>query len=344
MKEKAFENPPEPSEKILEKEIEAKEEEFEKALSPEGGPRIKIEIFYSAHETQEDLRGLKDFFQSADIYVPEFFGWDEKIRSMSGDEIYQKVSRGTMTFDEAGSLSNYLTPAILNDLRMIAGSKKHIVFADIGKQNPLFERFISFLESEDGSTEFLLGNFDQALQKKKKIIQEFAELQEEREVSIITRLKEEIKKIIKEDSDLSGKEEIKVLLRMGAYHTDIFHILRKEIGHDAITRRFSTLPSVYSYGNEGMKRYLIRKTVDDEFLARACVEEMIFPRMRQITQDSEKTIQGVRKIVSRLSLAQIKKISESRPHFPAGVLSEIERLGIHIPQSEAELDAMLGKK
>lgn len=140
---------------------------------------------------------------------------------------------------------------------------------------------------------------------------------------------------------------MKVLLSLGAYHTPLYNALEKS-GQE-VNREFSVMPSVRSYFDEGMKRFLFGGDVDDELAARIFLEFTFGSDVQRLSRalqtNSLKSGAFVRKVISQFSLEDTKEIFdkgniESKEEFLKrdGVydmfIDKLEEKEIKLPQSE----------
>src|SRR3989344_1149570 len=98
------------------------EQLFGEEWRKEGLPEIKLKIFYSAHDTADDLVGFQDKFERTDIYFPEGDGWSEGLL-----DVYWSVVSGQAKPEEA-----------LKEVSLDSGSEHEIGAEESGFLRELF--------------------------------------------------------------------------------------------------------------------------------------------------------------------------------------------------------------
>ena len=310
-------------------------------------PKISYHIFYSPHETAKDFEKLEEVFKQADIYVPEAPGCDS-----SDAEFFNKISQGEMDFDEIVKKASIdPTDSMYKELKFICGSKKTILFVDIPGEHKLVKQRSRLNDLGRKSLDlFLEGSFQRAISKMQECIEDSVKFDIEREEFIKENLKKQVKRTITDSSELKDKKEVSVLLRLGTFHTGLYHKLKKEeeSGKEdfQISRQFNCPSSVFCSLNELERGLLLSKNkeISEELLARGIIEKSLSGRLFSLTQDSNKATEVVRKISSKLELEDIKKISEELGEDPRKrIFSCLEERGIKIPKTEKEMDEMIKK-
>lgn len=268
-------------------------------------PQIKIGIFYSPHRSAEDMDGLKDQFQKCDIYFPETFGWEpeylDSLRKLSNGEITPE-----MALRDWGDRDPYYYSRDKEFFKIIYNSKKLIAFLDVPESHPLVGR-----EKENKVPKIQLGsNFGQTLDSVRRHIEEFSAIQKERETYMLEQLQPQIQELLKTHSKLREKQEINTLISIGVAHTSLYRNLREDY---QTTRRFSKMPTIFPYREEAIRRYMLNEPIDDELTSRIVAERLISKAHMNLfrTSDSVKDAIAVRRVVSRLSFDEMKKMFES---------------------------------
>lgn len=310
----------------------------------EGEPRINVNIFYGYHRKPEDIEAVKEQFTECDIYIPEAMGWTEEDR-----KLYRSVSSGAMPKQEFERYKTQLKPHIRSEVEMVYNSKKPIVLIDIPRIHRLYKEFLSYdlsMQKEFQNP----ASFEQLLQFTRNHIKKIATLQREREEYMLSHLKPTIDQTLKEYPELKRKEVVRVLLRLGATHTPFYHILKKA-GEEAVQEHFQEAPMVFLFIDEARRRYQLNKEVNDQLIAKALVESWLSPPHIIDTLPSSnvnKKFIFLRKFIDQLDDNDIKEIYESRYQrpdiFPELIVHKMEEKGIPFPQTEQELDEMIGWK
>jgi hypothetical protein len=306
-------------------------------------PKISYEILYSAHRTAKDFEKLDEAFPKCDIYVPECSDWTPEIladlQSLSKGEITPKKLMEKNGWSENASWEK--------DYEIIYQSQKPILFADLGMGHELekIDILVRVLFNQSFE-EFTDGNFPVALQKMREFAAKKAEYHQKREEIMKANLETKIKAIIENNPQFKNKEEIKVLLSLGAVHTPLFHSLKKE--KPSTLREFANLPLVFISQDETIRRKMFSKEIKDELLAKMFVEHFLLKYFEDIADDSNKISRIVRKISSKISLDEIKKISENWRELdtrsfglPPILIKFFRDKRIKIPRTEKEIDEIL---
>ena len=301
-------------------------------------PKISYHFFYSCHGTAKDIEKLEKAFQKADIYVPEAVDWEPWMLS-----IYQDLSQGR---ENLGQMRSFFTanPFVLRTCEIIYNSKKPILFAEPPSTdvelNKIFNELM--LSNKEAAVMFGVGMFPWFLQRLRASVLTEAEYILKREEKIKENLKKQIKEFLQENSEYAKKENLKVLISLGTAHTKIYQDLRKKEPY--VSREFGIMPAVYPSRYEAVRRVMFGKEVNDELLARSFVEErLLFPKLRGLTDDSNKLFRALRKLSSQLTLKDVEQISKDYVQSPGtDILAEFRKFNIEIPKSKEELDELLG--
>lgn len=324
-------------------------EQLEQTEQKEKEPKVSYHFSYSPHVTTQDFKNLEKAFEKADIYVPEAYKWGSQSKSL-----LDKASQGRITIEEIVKLTKK-DPLFRQKLKIIHNSNKPILLVDIQKSNKEFiDKMDKTLEmKEKANNLFIQGKFKNAIQKLRSYVVNFAKLQLIREKRIKQNLEKQIKAFVKQNPEYKGNKEIKVLVSLGSFHTHVYHKMKKE--DISVSREFDHTPKVYISLVEAMRRLVFfKEEADDELLARVFIEKNIYPWLEDLTDNTNKISQVLRKISSGLTLKDIKQISKNiseiskKPRTPSflgfpieDIIYEVEKLGIKIPDSEQEMDQLL---
>jgi hypothetical protein len=171
-----------------------------------------------------------------------------------------------------------------------------------------------------------------------RFIEEFAEITEKREAFIKKNIEEQVEPFVQKSPQLKNKKEIKILLRLGAAHTTLSQALG--IRGERIQQTFSKMPYLFGADAEAKRRKIFNKPVSDELVARALLEESLYPKLRRLTDDSQKLTELIQKISQEFTIKDIKEISED---LEGDIIIEaLKKRGVKIPESEEEIDKLLG--
>lgn len=318
-------------------------EKFEQSETKEKEPKISYHILYNPHATPKDLEKFPELFKEADIYIPETEGHDARMHNL-----LNMLSQGkcgprevaSRTWVREGSPQYKIYETIYN-------SKKPILFVDVPFDNELIKVSDRIDDLGRESLDlFRAGEFKPALKKIHKYIMDEADHELKREAIMKKNLKEKIGRFVKEYPELKSRDEIKALLTLGAAHTRLYQDLKKE--NIPISREFSRQPFVFNHLLEALRRIMFAKNKkpDKTMLARGIVDTFLGSYyLGSITKDTSKVLAVSYKISSKLGLKDIKKISERMGENPEeNIANSLEPFGIKIPETEEEIDEMLGTK
>lgn len=300
-------------------------------------PDIAISIFYGPHKTGEDQQGLKKMFRKADVYVPEMAGWVEKDR-----EIYQGVSNGYIKpVDAAFNLDGFVDEARLKELATIFRSKKPIIVADVPKDDPIWEKIEKQLK-ELTNLPALNISFSQAMEGIRDFSKRFAQTQKEREEYMHSKIKE----LITGNPQLSKKKRLNVLLNLGISHTSLFRYFRKDNQQTDV--KFGAELNIFSYMEEGFRRSMAGKVIDNDLAARIILELLFFrdwmKSFRGLTRNNTEESIIDRQILSRFDLKDAEKLfNQVKGGGNPKVLfySMLSEKGVHGPKSREDAKELL---
>jgi hypothetical protein len=291
-------------------------------------PRLRFEIFHSAHFTEKDAEGLKAKIAKSDVYIPETPGWnreqEKRLRSLvKGDltlEAYiQEEYNGTVEWLKTHPVAAFR----FEELEALAHSDKLLVFVDVPAEHPLvvagapeknFKKDVRFYH-----------DFNETIQSVKVQLKKEADWQAEREGYRMGRLKTSIefmKKYPHLFPELKGKKDLRILMSLGAYHTPESQEALRSKAYASASRSFTYSPYVYGYRDEAGRRYRFGKEVSNDIAARVLAESfleewVITPRLRKSVRDSMKLRHLSRAVAALFSYDEIRQIFENvRP--PAG--------------------------
>ena len=303
-------------------------------------PDMSIDIFYTPHATAEDAAKMRERFNAADVYIPELAAWRKEFIIM-----FRSLSSGKLNPEE------FLSRVSISDKgwesgvdEMLYNSKKPVTFIDLPYSRRLFrniEKFESFESVVIKST----SNFGSLLDSLRNRLREFAEFQKERENYMLTQFPIKMRELLEIYPQLKEKKQIKVLLSLGFYHTSVYNNIKKQGGE--INREFSTMPYVYGFGSEAMRRYGFGKDVSDELAANMFLENLLMVTLpHELTERNDKFVIFSRRVVSQFSFQEAEEVfnrikqGEDRKEI---LEDKLKQKGIKIPQTEQELDEFLAK-
>jgi len=243
---------------------------------------------------------------------------------------------------EKAHLGISINPARFRELEIIYNSKKPVLMVDVP-----FDDMESMKSLEkvnffwrDAKDAFTQGNFQESLSKFRSHIEALAEFQSKREAKIKENLKNQIQEFLKQNSEYSNKKELKVLIRLGIYHTGVYQDLAKE--QPTVSREFSSMPFVYWSVDEAQRRIAFGKELDDLLLARGIIENLFYPYLRKLTDDSGELFRIARKLSSQLSFKDIEQISKNLGR--KSIFDIIKELEERIPNQSILTGKSVGQK
>ncbi|HEY4520323.1 MAG TPA: hypothetical protein VJJ72_00765 [Candidatus Paceibacterota bacterium] len=320
--------------------------------SREKAPNFKIEIYFGIHGTAEDMegddgtnspgrfkrRGLRESFESADIYVPELHGWNETALQKMQDLSYGRISPDDFIKEAGLNKRDPMFGFKKAQLEMIHKSFKPIIILDVPEDDPRSEAMSNhYLGPKEKARP---SNFNQALASIKENLRQAADLHNEREDYMISQLVPRLEEAFKIRPDLRNRSDLKVLMFLGIAHTRVAHQLA-EYGL-TINTKYSRLPFIFSYDIEAQRRLALGKEVDNELAAKVLLEQLcryvIGPIATRLTNENNEVIAFIRKIVSLFTYEEIKHLySLGIPSAFSEFFKYMEEKKIYPPRDHSEL-------
>lgn len=314
-------------------------------------PKLSFEVLFSRHAHYEDAEkvGMKEKMEHADIFLPEMAGWNEETEKM-----FNAVSSGKITPrqffavqkipDIALSDPQSIQPFRWAELEAVYKTGIPVSFVDIPENHPLEAKFEKLMTEPPK----LGKNFNETLRLIEARSRELVEIQRGREEYMLARLELLTEAIL--DGKISGlkeKKDVKILMQLGAYHTNVYHQLRRS-GQNA-KRQFTQMPYRFGYGHELQRRMQFGKQADQAFLAHAFLEEQIGMRLTGIAwnPDEQKGVRFGRMLVGRFTIQDIKQIHDAmvkskKPEQTFDIMFNklLKKKNIQLPKSQEEFDKM----
>ncbi len=317
---------------------------FNKKLESErkpGEPKISIDIFYVRHATGDDLEGLKEKLLKSDAYIPEASGWNY-------DSLYvvRAISENGIRPEDQFRFKTDSQSFLQRMLEIISNTKKPIVFIDVPEGSAINDR-LNKLEDNEG-IKFGHGYFGATKNSFKRFAKKASsDVFKARADFMLKSLKPKIQELLKDYPYMKGKKEIKVLMTLGSGHTDFYFKLKNQ-GYD-VARSFNKNSRTYDFTTEVYRRYLFDKQVNDELIAMALLEQVLYQILpvltsKEVIEDSKR--RSLRTVISKFSFQEIKEMFEgvnNRDEFKKLFEQKLQEKGLSIPKSEQELDEFLAK-
>ncbi len=320
-----------PSIYLKDKHIERTKEETHGAIGEtvdlQKEPRVTLSFFLSRHNNEEDLEGFESAFKDADVLMIEVLNW-----MPNTEDIYNRISMGNVDKNDLSALDivrQSTNPAFQYALiKKLYGSKKTVIFPDVPGNHELAQRIsVSNTQLREAinryRTSLLSGKLDEAVAYYREWLDLSSQIQQLREDFIRYRIRSELK-ALKRYPKFRGKDEIKVLQIIGAGHSSLVDILKKD-GVAVAT----ILPE--SNDDEPLEVTILRKRInEEEILDELCTRAMIENILQSIVWSVEG--RGIshseRSLLDNLTLGDIndlalKLAAESDVRRKIGIIFEL---------------------
>lgn len=300
------------------------------------GHRINYDFFFASHASPEDLKGLKERFERADVYIPEASQWTQTLK-----DTFREVAEGKWDVTQRLPEEESKTPFFkygLERKRMVYNSHKPIIFADVPSGVDLEMGKLHVEPKFDGSFSDLVDSY-------KNTAQYLLDANKRREKYILDHLGPSIKELLEEYPHLKEKKEIRILLSLGIVHTPIYMDLKK--AGFSVSRGFNTASFTFPFQVEAQRRLRSNRQIDDDLAAKMYVEMIFYSVFKRIidnlTEDRAKQFKVMRKIVSQFNLEDAREIFNGRTRQDQKDLMETKLVakGIMLPILEREIDEFL---
>lgn len=303
-------------------------------------PKVKIHIFFGTHGTEQEAELLRGPIQKADVYIPELASWDPGFKYALEDVVRgRKTPEVIMQERGINPDTDSMFGFTKRQLEILYKSNKLIALADVPYTNNISQRF-----SDTITSEIQRPTLRKLVQVMRIKLKERSEAHSDREDFMIIQLEKEMKAILADNPELMKKKQVNILMFLGAAHTRVYHILKK--GRKNVSREFGKMPQFYGYRLEAMRRFQFGKEVNFELGTRVLMEEyltdLFFKHLIVLTEDIDKIIYYIRKIVEKFNVEEIRKIIENET--PGALLSTaLKQKRIYQPTAETDLDSFINK-
>jgi len=243
---------------------------------PEWKNKVFVEVFLGSHESKADAEKLKGRLKEADILVLEGVNWTKEI-----EDAYKELSGGEKTpkeifnflEDKGVYVSNKSYEAAL--IKTIYNSKKEILFADIPfMHKKTFDFFNLMRKIEDLNKKIFHEDFQEVFNLTRYISFKMYQFQESREKYFVQLFEKKLKKLLIDKPELLNKNKIKILINFGVFHTKLPERFAKREFN--VKRFFAENLHIFDFTHEILRRHYLKKEVNNELIARALLERMIF--------------------------------------------------------------------
>ncbi|MFA7286071.1 MAG: hypothetical protein WC052_00155 [Patescibacteria group bacterium] len=311
-------------------------------------PPVHFEVFLLTHINAVDLHGVQDRFNEADLFVVENAGWTPSLKSLWRNVSLARITpeqalselRSTMGNDDETPFEEFF----LELFKIIYGSNKPIVFADYPYDDPhLWELHDNIMDASTCSPTSEVP-FDKKIVEAMAHLKTLADLQQRREDYMLSHLEEAIEDATIDRPDLKEKPSLRGLITIGSLHTGIFHALKRK---DQDTKQTHTgMPTIYSYDDEVVRRFLFHKSVSKELVASALLETMLSHLIRTAILDATNEnlfiVPYVRKVAEQFTYQEIEDIFQRNSEDAIDrVFFYLEQKAISQPESLDDIKQFL---
>lgn len=245
---------------------------------------VHYHFAFAPHGHWGEMRNVAERIKDADVVVPELVGW-----TTADQQILQGVSDGTYTLKKADALFGDLARVDHRDLtpqdwekfrelaKLVAGSKKLIFYADL-PAGDVTETHANIPHQMDESARlFRSGRLAEAIASARTSFETFAAGEQKRERHIIDSLTRSLPAAIQKSGRFQQKTDIQVLVSLGSGHSHLSQLVKKK-GAD-VSRSFPGSSTLFTIGNEVLRRMERGKAVTDELLAQCFMESLLASRI-----------------------------------------------------------------
>jgi hypothetical protein len=311
-------------------------------------PPISVRVFFGAHSTTNDSKGIEQLITEADIVIPEAFRWTPQFL-----EQLRKVATGEITPNQALWAFNVSSDdprygKARQDLETLYQSHKAIVLIDVPKGHPLDAAVLP------NKIKPVKDTFEDALDDIKQWYQSHIKFQAERESFMISQFPEKMNEALRVYPKLAEKEKLKVLMYLGASHTPFYHSLKKSALIDTAAMSFSRSPFIFPIGIETYRRsQFLDRPIDNEGAAKFWLENALYKewvlrekKFEVLTDDTMNIFVLLRTWIQKFNINEIREIFDAHrqgENFTALMEKRLLEKGLKIPQSKEELGAILAQ-
>lgn len=327
------------------------EKPLEKTAEQERWPELSFKFLFSAHGSGKETRKFEKLFERADVYAPEFIGLDAEdkveIRKLSDGKVSLEefLEKFTSKYKKYGAKKTFSTGRFFYEiLKSLAGSKKPLMFIDM--PNESMENLANLEKLNDTVKQFEKGEFEQSVINLRKILQDLVDKNIiGREKFIIESLKENAGELFTVYPEVASKKRLQILITFGSMHTTLYRDMKKAFPGADISREFNFMPYIYSTFHEAARRLMFGKPLDEETLAKSILGLILAVRVLQKLQPNNYEAAAIaeRKIVSKLTIAEIKTISQ-RMGSGMSLEKALKESNVTLPATEEEFNKLVNKQ
>lgn len=304
-------------------------------------PQVRFTTFYGQHGSAEDVLPVAVLVEKADIVFPEYLGWDRLPASTFIAEAKQDKESPQANFPE---FYNALAEAIRK-------GHKPVGFIDIPTTDELFQRLEASRDSLflEPRRELKAGrSFDEALDRWRGSVDEWATIQQKRERHMLARIGPELDRILAENPELARKDALSVLLTLGAAHTNIGRALR-ERGEDSESR-LSESPFVFRFSLvQALRSQISTGRISEELYQRSFTDLLVLESVDEVPRNYETSPEETNRLAHAIS--SLMPIDDARALYDARaqgrdptqtfISTLLAKRGLAWPRTREELQELL---
>lgn len=294
-------------------------------------------FFFSSHGKAEDLFGLaEELSKGTDIYIPEGVGWDERWQNM-----YRQISEGTKDPEDMQEAHKRSHPEILEELRILYNTGVDVLFADIGRDDIMFDSIKSaaFEDFDEAHYAFDSGEYDKAKFAFQEAVAEFAYFDLLREQQIIDQIQVGVDVFIRDNPEYADNPRPKVLIRLGAAHTLVYHAFKND--DPKTSAKFHHMPYIFSHFGEMIRSVKLGKKVNNNLIARSFIEHHLGILADLIpAQTSDEAYDVARTLLSRLTEQDVRGLCRQIGNGQ-DLIEELSKLGVIFPKTREEIEQII---
>jgi len=231
-------------------------------------PHVETNFLFHRHATKEDGENVARKLDDNDILIQENAGWDKERL-----ETWHKISSGELTPEQAIENEEergkpFFWPEYIKSIfEKLQGTNKEILLVDIKSDSEIYNEIYDLMR-KDGIYWNILDR-SKSFEENCERIADVSELesitQKERENEILDNMKTSLLELLKEKPELQVKENLKILFSMGAFHTRLYHEMKKSgdnVSRDIPSSSYTFNPRmaveriIHFKGNEKAKEYM----------------------------------------------------------------------------------------
>lgn len=221
-------------------------EEFLREQGLEKVPHIETDFLFHKHATTEGGEKVADRLEDKDILIQENAGWDNERL-----ETWRKVSSGEFTPDQAIEYEKsrgkeFFWPEYFKAiLKKLHGSNKEVLLVDIKNDDELYQEMYEFMKGNSAYNDLVSReySYNEILERISDVSELESMMQKGREDKILANVKTNLFELLKEKPELQNKEDLKIIFPMGAFHTRLYHEMKKQ--GDDVNQEFSPSPYMF---------------------------------------------------------------------------------------------------